>query len=135
MAACLWAQLPSKARKVIYTKVNFGTNISEHALPLDDASDHKLTQSFRIDVGHSSDPELDIAQEFVYEHGDTQPGDARYSGYSTYVVRNGDRVYLNWASSPLNKATVPDEPATVGSGTIRIYGGTGRYKNISGRGT
>ncbi len=33
MAACLWAQLPPKARKVIYTKVNFGTNISEHALP------------------------------------------------------------------------------------------------------
>jgi len=113
----------AQSRKVIYTKENFGTPISEHTLSLDDATDHKLTQSFRIDVGHTSDPQFDIAQEFVYEHGDLRTDNAQYSGYSTYIMRNGDRVFISWASTPVAKPTVPGEAETVGSGTILIYGG------------
>jgi hypothetical protein len=60
------AQSERPTHRVVYTKASFGATITSSVLTLDDLPDHKLTQSFRIDTGRTTDADFTITQEHVY---------------------------------------------------------------------
>jgi hypothetical protein len=122
------------ARRVVYTKAGFGATIATSFLTLEDGPDHKLTQSFRIDRGQTTDAEFVITEEQIYWQGDERPGQARYTGYSTYLMQGADKVFIRWESDPAPHGPKADGAAPVESGTIVVLGGTGRYQHIRGSG-
>jgi ketosteroid isomerase-like protein len=127
-------EAPGLMRKILYTKTKPGRVLSEYTLSVDDQAGHKLVQVCRIDEGKTSDPEFALIEERVHEHGDVRPGHEQYSGYSTYFMRNGDRVFISYSGNMDAGKPMPGEKQIIGSGTIEIIGGTGRYKNITGKG-
>jgi hypothetical protein len=129
------AQSKGSTRRIVFTKASFGSMITNSVLTLDDLPDHKLTQSFRMDTGRTTDADFVITQELVYGQSDERPGKApRYYGYSTYLMQGGDKVFIKWESDSVPQGPVVGEEPTKGSGNIVILGGTGRFKNIQGRG-
>ncbi|MBZ5499962.1 MAG: hypothetical protein LAP85_26490 [Acidobacteriia bacterium] len=120
--------------RVVYTKASFGATITSSVLTIDDMPDHKLVQSFRIDAGRTTDPDFVITQEHAYIQGDERPGQTRYSGYATYLMQGGDKVFIRWESDKAPQAPSTGEQSPIESGTIVIIGGTGRYQKIQGRG-
>ena len=120
--------------RVVYTKASFGTTVTSSVLTIDDMPDHKLVQSFRIDAGRTTNPDFVITQEHAYIQGDERPGQTRYSGYATYLMQGGDKVFIRWESDKAPQGPSTGEQSPVESGTIVIIGGTGRYQKIQGRG-
>lgn len=92
------AQSERPTHRVLYTKASFGAEITSSVLTIDDMPDHKLVQSFRIDTGRTTHPEFVITQEYAYIQGDERPGQARDSGYATYLMQGGDKVFIRWES-------------------------------------
>jgi hypothetical protein len=135
VAAAIAAQGPERARKVIYTKNAFGTNISEAVLTVEDEPKHRLVQSFRIDAGKVSDPDFVIVREEIYGQEDSRPDRSRYSGYSTFVMGNGDKVFLRWEGAETVPSSRTGDRPVVSAGTWQVVSGTGRYRQIRGKWT
>jgi hypothetical protein len=128
------AQGAHPTRRVVYTKASFGPVISNSVLAVDDMPEHKLSLTLRVDTGRTTDPDFTIVQESAYIQSDERPGKSRYSGYATYHMQGGDKVFIWWVCDDVPQGPKVDGESPVGSGTIEIVGGTGRYKNIQGRG-
>jgi hypothetical protein len=119
---------------VTYTKSAFGTTISESVLTVDDEPKHRMVQFFRIDTGKVSDPDFVIVREEIYGQEDSRPDRSRYSGYSTFVMGNGDRVSLHWEGAETVLSSRTGDNPVVGTGTWQVLSGTGRYRQIRGKG-
>jgi hypothetical protein len=122
------------ARRVVFTKARLGKVARRDVLAPDDVPEHTLVQSYRVDVGETSDADFTIVRELVYGQSDERPDLARFYGYSTYVMKEGDRVFIRWESDRVPQGPRVNGQAPSDSGTIVVVGGTGRYKNIEGRG-
>ena len=133
--AAVSAQGPARARKVIYTKTGFGTTISESVITLDDEPKHRLVQFFRIDTGNVSDPDFAIVKEEIFGQEDSRPDRSRYSGYSTFLMGNGDKVFLRWEGAETEVFSRKGNNPVVGAGTWQVLNGTGQYRQIRGKGT
>ena len=128
-------QGPAKTRKVTYTKTAFGTPISESVLTVDGEPKHRMVQFFRTDVGKVTDPDFVIVKEEIYGQEDSRPGRAKYAGYSTFLMSNGDKVFLRWEGAETDPAGRTGDNPVVGAGTWQVLSGTGRYRQIRGKGT
>jgi len=133
--AAISAQGSARTRKVIYTKTGFGTTISESVLTAGDEPKHRLVQFFRSDTGKVSDPEFLIVREDIYGQEDSRPDRSRYSGYSTFLMGNGDKIFLRWEGAETELSSRTGDNPVVGSGAWQVLSGTGRYRQIRGTGT
>lgn len=130
-----WAQSPEKSRTVLYTKTGFGTNISESVLTLDGEPEHRLVQFYRIDTGEVSDPDFAIVREEVYGQVESRSGQTRYSGYSTFVMGTGDKIFLRWEGGETELTSRTGDNPVTDAGTWQVLSGTGKYSQIRGKGT
>jgi hypothetical protein len=75
-----------------------------------------------------------IDEEHIWVQGETRGSFTRSAGYAVYHLRGGDQVFIRWVADSVGSGRRADgEPAT-DSGTIEVYGGTGRYAGARGRG-
>jgi hypothetical protein len=130
-ATSLNAQTPIR---VVYTKAAFGVTISRSALTFTDTSFHQLSHSFRIDRGTTDRTDFVIEEEHVWGQGETRGTVARSHGYAVYHMRGGDQVFIRWVTDTLATGRRADGETATGSGTIEIYGGTGRFTRVRGQG-
>jgi hypothetical protein len=121
-------------RRVVFRKARLGKVARRDVLAPDDVPEHTLVQSYRVDVGETSDADFTIVRELVYGQSDERPDVSRFYGYSTYVMKDGDRVFIRWESDRVPQGPHVNGQAPSDSGTIVVVGGTGRYRNIEGRG-
>lgn len=122
-------------KRVLYTKAAFGATLSRSTLDVPDTSAHRLVQSFRIDRGTTDDPDFAIDEEHVWGQGEVGGRAARSGGYAIYKMKGGSQVFLRWTADPKPTGTRADGEPASGSGTITIYGGTGRFAGVRGSGS
>jgi hypothetical protein len=129
------SSLSVQAEKREQTFVKISTqNMSKSVFLLSESPNHEITQEVLRQRTKYSNPDFQVAEEWVYLHSDSVDGSGLHNGYFTYVHDGGERTYGSFEGT--HKTVVRDDGAwlTTWDGKVRYLGGTGKYKNIKGTG-
>jgi hypothetical protein len=115
-----------------------GPVISHTVVPLgpgDDPKHELVVLEIHRDTTTSSDPDFNEAEHTVYEQRDSVAGTGTHRGYYTNLLKNGDTEYGLYEGT--FKTTFKEDGSweTTWEGTVKVAGGTGKFKNIKGSGT
>src|SRR6516162_2086997 len=115
-----------------------GPTISRTVVPPGpgDAPKHELVAlQIRRDTTTSPDPDLNGSEVIAYDQSDSVAGTGTHRGYFVRHYKNGDIDYGTYEGTV--KTTVKEDGSweSTWEGTLKVTGGTGKFKNIKGSGT
>ena len=128
-----WSPAPAPSRIAGTFQASY---VEQHPLPVSDAEGHALILGKVQGVNRSTGPTayMDQAQVTSLEFGDLVQGNGRHQGYITFA-QGADTVISQW-SGKVSTTLAPDKsPRTSFEGTWTKVKGTGRYGEITGKGT
>jgi len=108
----------------------------QHPLSVSDAEGHALMLGRVQGVNRSTGPTtyMDRANVTSLEFGDLVQGNGTHQGYITFS-QGGDTVISKWNGKVTTTLSPDKTPKTSFAGTWTQVKGTGRYQDITGRGT
>jgi len=110
--------------------------VEQHPLPVADAAGHALMLGKVQGVNRSTGPNayMDQGEVTSIEFGDLVQGNGPHQGYIAFA-QGADTVISRW-SGKVTTTLGPDKtPRTSFAGTWTKHKGTGRYSEITGKGT
>jgi hypothetical protein len=110
--------------------------VEQHPLPVPDAAGHALVLGRVEGVNRSTGPTLymDKGKVTNFEFDDLTQGNGPQQGYIS-MSRGGDSVISKWSGQVTTTLSPDKTPITTFTGTWTKVKGTGRYADITGKGT
>lgn len=99
-----------------------------------DRPDRELTQTVRVDVVSSDNPELNGIEETVYMQSDTVGGAGDHYGYSVFPLNSGEKLWVKFHGTHYFVARSDKDWEVPFQGVYVYIAGTGKYKAIRGGG-
>jgi len=128
--------LSASAEKREQTYVKTGSRtVSKSAITLTESPNHEISHEVQLQDSKYSNPDFQLAEEWIYLHSDQVDGSGSHKGYYTYVHKNGEQTYGTFEGT--HKTVAKDDGSWLSTweGTYKYLGGSGKYKNIKGAGT
>jgi hypothetical protein len=122
-------------KKVMGTD-KYGPTISRTVVsPGDDPKHELVVLAIYRATTTSPDPNINETEVISYEQGDEVAGTGTHRGYYVRHYKNGDIDYGTYEGTV--KTTVKEDGSweSTWEGTLKVTGGTGKFKNIKGSGT
>jgi len=98
-----------------------------------DRPDRQLRQYIRIDAVSSKNPQFDGTEQTVYVHEDLTGNAGRHSGYTAFVLKDGEKLWTKWEGVHYTIRTGGTWEARY-QGVFHFIAGTGKYEAIRGGG-
>ena len=128
-----WSPAPAPSRIAGTFQARYA---EQHPLPVPDATGHALVLGKVQGVNRSTGPTgyMDQAEVTSLEFGDLVQGNGPHQGYITFA-QGADTVISQW-NGKVSTTLAPDKsPRTSFEGSWTKVKGTGRYSEITGKGT
>lgn len=108
----------------------------QHPLPVPDAEGHSLMLGRVQGVNRSTGPTpyMDQASVTSLEFGDLIQGNGPHQGYITFS-QGGDTAISKWSGKVTTTLSPDKTPMTSFAGTWTKVKGSGRYQDVTGKGT
>ena len=121
------------AEKFTYTK-NARQFLAETKINPGGAPGRELAQSMFVDTKTTSTG-WDLLEERGINQDDQVDGSGKHAGVAVDIMKNGDTVFQVYSGT--HKMTMKEGGAREVNyqGTMQFKGGTGKYKNATGKGT
>ena len=132
MASAAWAQ---EKFKVIYDSPAAITKYTQqHAIDLGDAPGHQM-RLFEIQRTYADGPVINgvrLKEAWTRGLSDYQDLNGSAQIHTTYVMENGDRMYLKGSLTNQSSASNDGKTTSRNLVSLNIVGGTGKFANVRG---
>jgi len=123
-------------KKKISGTNKLGTVLARSIAFPDNFPKHEMHQLVRKDTVIScSDPEWVGMELWTYDQNDRMGGKVSDRGYNVYLLKSGEKVFVRFESPLTITAKEGGAWEITGEGSYEYIGGTGKFKDLKGRGT
>ncbi|HUU73979.1 MAG TPA: hypothetical protein VMW70_15240 [Burkholderiales bacterium] len=109
--------------------------IQQHIIDVGDVSGHQiriLEVQRKYTQDHPVIGGVKVIESMVHGFTDYTSGVGPAEGYSTWILEDGNRIYLKWTGTSYTEATSTGAQEGTYNGTTYIVGGTGKFATIRG---